>query len=1201
MPAGRTEGYGPGGRHSHQIPAAASDPIPIRPGETLQRDTNGGDTQIFSFELLVGQYAQLVIRWHDLDLNVVIRKPDQTLVFPTDIPVRGFGPIPVAIVADQTGPYRVEISTVEQIKIAGSFDITVSDVRYPDDVDRDRFAALSLMAEGQGKESPQLQIEKYLAALQLWESASDPLGQAYAHQRLGKAYIWSANSSASLLPELLKAKKHYAALIKLRESLNDPRSLIYTRREIGQDYRAFDSAEESINYYQPALQLAREIKDRKAEAALLYSIGFAQMRPVGVQAALESFEGARRIQHEDNDRLGEASTLNVMGAAYGKLGDQAKALELYEQAAMLRAELRDDYRAAIISNNIALAYDDLGDFEKAREKYYDVLSRYKSLLKNDLTLCKPGVAPKVLAICNSIANTSDNLGELYNSTGDPQSALETFEQSLALRHVVKQPQSIGSTLTHIGYSHLLLGQPLKAIEDCNEALKYNSRAKDKGGEASSYTVLGMAYMALSDSEQALKYYEDALRLQQKVGERRGEGITLEQMGRAHAARKDMGNAFQCYEKALELWRAIKDQEWEARTLYDIANAERQRGNLTRAREYSEAAIQIVEYQRGNLSSRKLRTSYFANKEELYELDIDIKMQLSREAGSDAYLAAALESSEKARARTLVDLLTEVIARGRGDEFLHHADTKVRELVERKLVLRGKLNAKGHTQTALLAGQHDEKSAAAIAAQIDALTNEYDEVETEIRTRDVRYAELVKPQPLSLDELQRQLDDDTLLLEFALGDKRSYVWVVSQSSIRGFELVGREEIEAAARRVAEALTARNRQDKNEPLPQRRLRLDKAEKDYPEAAAALSKMVLERVAPLLGQKRLLIVADGALQFVPFTSLPAPRVETQVAAVNAGVAKTETRASGPRASLPRLLVEDHEIVSLASASVLAVQRREFANRKPASLAVAVFADPVFDLEDERVAEVVGKNPKHRQMASTPRPPNSLPSPGQISPPNPESAGKLSPLGSALRDVGLDPYARMGRLTLSRQEATAIAQAAPAKESFTALDFAASRKTATSPELSKYRIVHFATHGVLDLEHPELSGIVLSMVDEKGRTQDGYLRLHEIYNLNLPAELVVLSACETGIGKQVKGEGLIALTRGFMYAGAERVVASLWKVDDVATSALMAEFYKQMFTNKLTPAAALRAAQLEISKKKQWQSPYYWAGFVIQGEWKE
>jgi CHAT domain-containing protein len=197
----------------------------------------------------------------------------------------------------------------------------------------------------------------------------------------------------------------------------------------------------------------------------------------------------------------------------------------------------------------------------------------------------------------------------------------------------------------------------------------------------------------------------------------------------------------------------------------------------------------------------------------------------------------------------------------------------------------------------------------------------------------------------------------------------------------------------------------------------------------------------------------------------------------------------------------------------------------------------------------------------------------------------------------VGID--GSLSRLPWSAREAKTIARLAPDNQLFSAVGFKANRKTATSVELSKYRFLHFATHGIMDLDHPELSGIVLSMFDEKGQPQDGYLRLHEIYNLNLPAELVVLSACQTGVGKQIKGEGLIALTRGFMYAGAKSVVASLWKVDDAATADLMAEFYKQIFTHKLKPAAALRAAQLEIANRKHRNSPYYWAGFFLQGEW--
>jgi len=166
-------------------------------------------------------------------------------------------------------------------------------------------------------------------------------------------------------------------------------------------------------------------------------------------------------------------------------------------------------------------------------------------------------------------------------------------------------------------------------------------------------------------------------------------------------------------------------------------------------------------------------------------------------------------------------------------------------------------------------------------------------------------------------------------------------------------------------------------------------------------------------------------------------------------------------------------------------------------------------------------------------------------------------------------------------------------------ATGFQANRATATGPDLSRYRIIHFATHGLLNSEHPLLSGLVFSLVDENGKPQDGFLRMHEIYNLQLPAELVVLSACQTALGEEIKGEGLVGLARGFMHAGARRVVASLWQVDDMATAQLMGYFYRGMLKGNLRPAAALRAAQIELSRSPRWSSPYYWAGFVMQGEW--
>ena len=174
------------------------------------------------------------------------------------------------------------------------------------------------------------------------------------------------------------------------------------------------------------------------------------------------------------------------------------------------------------------------------------------------------------------------------------------------------------------------------------------------------------------------------------------------------------------------------------------------------------------------------------------------------------------------------------------------------------------------------------------------------------------------------------------------------------------------------------------------------------------------------------------------------------------------------------------------------------------------------------------------------------------------------------------------------------------PPGKGMLALDFAASRRTATNVVLANYRIVHFATHGILDNQHPELSGLVLSLVDKQGRAQNGFLNLQDIYNLKLPVDLVVLSGCQTALGEQIQGEGLIGLTRGFMYAGATRVVASLWSVSDIATARLMAQFYRGMEQEHMRPAAALRAAQIKMWKEKQWSAPYFWAAFEIQGDWR-
>ena len=517
------------------------------------------------------------------------------------------------------------------------------------------------------------------------------------------------------------------------------------------------------------------------------------------------------------------------------------------------------------------------------------------------------------------------------------------------------------------------------------------------------------------------------------------------------------------------------------------------------------------------------------------------MQLHKTNPHQGYDALALQASESTRARSLLEILTEA-----------HADIRSGVdpgLLQRERRLQQQLDATEQSRVKLLSGQYTNKGLANIKQQIESLLSQADEVAAQIRVKSPRYAALKYPQPLTLQQIQSTLlDDNTVLLEYSLGAERSYLWAVTKTSITSYELPKRADIEAAAQEFYKQLNS-------------------TEVGSPEVGRKLSQMLLSPVAGQLGQKRLLIVSDGALQSIPFAALPIPE--------NTPTPVQETWRVAP--ALPTPLLVQHKIVSLPSASTLAVLRNELKGRSPAAKTVAVLADPVFSRDDERFKQAGIQGSRGAgEMSRKPMP---------------------AELSRSASDIGVS----LDRLKYSRTEAEQILKLVPAaSEREQALDFTASRSTATSPDLAGYRIIHFATHGLLDNVHPELSGVVLSLVDEKGADTDGFLRLQDIYNLNLPAELVVLSACETGLGKDVGGEGLVGLTRGFMYAGAKRVVVSLWSVNDIATAELMQRFYQQMLGKGLTPVAALRAAQLEMWKTQQWQAPYYWAAFVVQGEWR-
>ncbi len=500
------------------------------------------------------------------------------------------------------------------------------------------------------------------------------------------------------------------------------------------------------------------------------------------------------------------------------------------------------------------------------------------------------------------------------------------------------------------------------------------------------------------------------------------------------------------------------------------------------------------------------------------------MQLHRQQPGKGYDALALQISERDRARALVELLNEANA-----DIRQGVEPK---LLEQKSSIQQKLDALEKRRLELVNDKYTEQQLTNLEQENSALLAQYQTIQAQIRSSSPRYAALTQPQPLKSAQIQQLLDDRTLLLEYSLGKERSYLWVVSKTGIKSYQLPKRAEIEAATKRFYSTIT--NPRIRNN--PQR----------VAAVGIPLSKILLTPIAAQLGQKRLVIVSDGALQYLPFNALPIP-------------GKTSP------------LIVNHEIVSLPSASTLAVLRQELKGRKTAIKNVAILADPVFSTDDDRVQRRTKEQKANSNI-------------------------EQRTLVRAATVSGVS----FSRLLGTRSEAEQILQLVPMGNRLQKFDFAANREAVVGSQLSQYRIIHFATHGILNSVNPELSGIVLSLVDRQGMTQNGFLRLHEIFNLNLPAELIVISACQTGLGEEIKGEGIIGLTRGFMYAGSPRVVVSLWNVDDQATAELMARFYKSMLKKGLQPAAALRAAQLEMLQTTQWKSPYYWSAFGLQGEWK-
>lgn len=1085
-----------------------SAPRRLESGPPLTRTLAGGEQHRYEIALTAGQYLHVVVEQRGIDLVLTWVGPDGKQLLEGDSPNGDQGPEPLYWVAETTGVYRLNLHPIEEKAAAAQYEIRIAALRVASELDRKQTRALITYAEGE-----RLFDERKAASYQL-------------------------------------AIPQYEIAAPLWHELGDFDREAYTRLKLGLTHNALGQKQQALVSAQEATLLYRQLKKQDWEATALNNVGTAYNDLGDKRKALAAFNDALALRRETKDRVGEAITLNSLGATYRDLGEREKALQHYLLSLQIRRELKDRVGEASTLNNLAVLYDDLGEVQQMLDINAQVLPLRRDPLGRAITL--------------------NNIGRGYDRLGSPQEALRYFEQALPLTRQVGDKLWEGRTLNFMGLAYWSLGEQQTALAHFNQALPLFRLVRNVASEASTWNNLGLVYNALQQLPAAQQAYQTALPLFRTANDRLGEASVLYSLGIVYERLGESAKALDQHQRSLQLSRELGDPRRLAKANYGIARIKRLQGKFAQARTHVEQSIAHVELMRAKLDSPELRAAFRAATQEYYDLYVDVLMRQHRQQPSKQLAATALQISERARARSLIEMLSEANANLRqGVE---------ESLLQRERELQDKLNEKTAEQIRLMSGEATPAQTEAVSQMLAQLTASLRDAQAEIRRRSPQYAALTQPEPLTVRAMQQQLlAPNTMLLEYALGEDRSYLWAVTNTSLHSYTLPKRAVLEAAARRYYELLTASNQVTANDSAA----RLAQAEADCQAAGLALSKFLLGPVAAQLGNKRLLIVSDGALQYVPFAALPEPVVGNQLP------------VDGKRATDNRQpLIVNHEIVNLPSASTLAVLRNEQTRRQPTAAKIAVvLADPVFDNKDERVKTV--KISAGQPMA--------VAKPEAVQPiATPETARIL--LLQSAKTAGLNKTeTRIPRLPNTRSEAQAILALAGGEKSLGLFDFAVTRAAAMSEELGRYRIVHFATHGFLNSTNPALSGLVLSLVDEKGKPQNGFLLAPEVYQLKLSAtELVVLSACQTGLGQEVRGEGVIGLTRGFMYAGAPRVVVSLWNVSDEATAELMKHLYDAMLRQGQRPAAALRTAQLALWKERKWRAPYYWAAFGLQGEWK-
>ena len=919
---------------------------------------------------------------------------------------------------------------------------------------------------------------------------------------------------------------------------------------------ARQQAAASTRLFESALDLARELGDPSAEA----DAALRQAESFPGSLRLESLRAPLEIRRQLGDEGGQAHLLYLVGYYHRRHGEIAEAVGSFRQVLSLLWRTDDEYEQALTLCQLGLLFGIQGDPDRALA-YLDVgFARGQEAGALDL---------QAFALLQRASIDMDQ-GELQ-AAHDEYARVHELLSTAGPRAMAESATEAAQALEGLAASLLYMGQPEKARQWYGEQLSACEALRDPQGRAYALLGIGSTYEGEHRPDRALEYFQEALGIIRAKGLRPSEGLVLYDLGRAH---RELGQPLQAIvdlEAALAL-EATDRPARQAQTQIELATAYREagkpaaaeaafqhaaqlggsaplveaaaqaglarllrdRGDLVTARSAIELALAITEKLRSGVVRPDQRVTFLAARRGYFELYVDLLMRLDQQQRGAGHDVEALAASEQARARGLLDLLAKdrVNVRQGIPAELKRRETEIGERI-------------GRLQTRLWSGSQalPDAEAQRLRRELDQAEEAEKELDAEMRRREPAYAAVRAPETLPLRRIQGLLDERTALLEFFVGDESSYLFVVTREGLAVHPLPSRRQLGPLVEGVRNAVHSDSR-----------LRA----RHYTQDAYQLYRqLLLPAAGELRGKPRLVVAPDGPLYALSFEAL-------LTAAVPEG--------GPPRRDLP-YLIRERSVSYVPSASVLAQLTTDRALDGEAAAAGKLFVGfgdpargPAAGLERGGAAATdSGCGPA--SGAALERGPGVAPA-GLVQPP---------PLPAARDEV-----CRIARLFGADQAAVFLGSEA------------SEENVKASAVVRSARILHFAAHGLLDEDHPDLSGLQLTHAGDSA--EDGLLQVREIFNLQLRANLVVLSACQSGLGKEVSGEGLIGMTRAFLYAGASSVVVSLWQVDDVSTADLMVGFYSQLKAG-LDRSEALRHAKLELIDRTRYSHPYFWAPFVLVG----